>query len=425
MIPLFTRATARQDVLDQVHGNPDSDGTNDTSNRLITRAAREVTSDVDLRSNKRSVQLALSGQNDVIYEETDGTFDLPTIQAIGTTAAANEFACPNDLKGTAIIDLKARSNRSKEYRLTTQEEFDRYKLQDLSMIAVSDNSLLRKVLATGVPEITTLMIHDCDTYNGNGTFTAIGTATTIATEASDFVEGTGAVSFVSGTSGTTSGITVNDMDEVDLTSYEDDHDLFVWVYIPSTTDVASFTLRWGSSSANYWSVTVTHTHEQLAFYQGWNLLRFPWADATETGTPDASAVDFLSFFMTKQSGTASSAGWIVDRICASINSGHDLVYYSKYPWQTSTGEYLESAAVDADFLNADTDEYDLIVLRASELISIKLGKMEDAKAFASLYQDKRTQYQMRNPSESKWLQTSGFFLGSLEGESSTVYSSTD
>ncbi len=416
-IPTKTLADLRYAVRDQIHGDPDAVGASTVIDRIIKRAVRENTSDIDLRSAKRSVALALSGQNDVIYDESDGFYDLPSVQAIGAQAAEFEYLCPTDLKGQAVIDIKARTSRVKEYGLTTQEEFDRRKLFDTSLFAISDNQWLRKLLVSGVPTLNTALLHDCDTYNGNGTFTAVGTATTVATEVTEFVEGDGAVSFTSGTGNTTAGIQNTTMTAVDLTAY-DDHDLFVWVKVPATaaiSSVSSFTLRWGSSSSNYWSVSVTKTHEQLAFFNGWNLLRFSWADATVTGTPDITAVDFVSFFMNKTSGMASVAGWIVDRIIAAINSNTDVVYYSKYGWQTSAGAYIEDASADTDFLNADTEEFDLHVLRACMFASIKLGSSPDIQLFDGLFNRKKEQYLERYPSEAKLLTTHSYNLSSLQG----------
>lgn len=420
-IPTKTFADLRQDVLDACHGKPDSDGTTTILDRLIKRAARETVVDVDLRSTKRSAQLSLAHQNDTIYEETDGTYDLPTLQAIGAQADDYQYACPNDLKGTAIVDIQARTNRIREYFLTTPEEFDRRKLHDNSLVAFSDKSWVRKILATGVPDIDAATIHNCDTYNGNGTFTAVGGASSVASEATKFVQGVGAVTFNSDLGTATAGIQNTTMTAVDLSAYED-NDLFVWVYIPDATLITSFTFRWGSDSSNYWSDTVTQTHDQLAFYAGWNLLRFDWSAATETGSPDSSAVDFVSFFMTKDAAKTAATGWIVDGMMASINSNTDVVYYSKYPWQTSTGSYLENSTADTDLLNADTDEYSLFVNRAAKIVSAKLGSTQDVQFFDAEYANGKRRYILDHPSEAKIQQTTHHRLASLSG---SIHDTTD
>lgn len=411
----YTHEDLREAVFRKVHGKPDTDGTYTVMDPLLRDGVREVVETMDLRSTKRSVGLALAGRNDIIYDETTGTYDVPTLVAVGQQALENEYHCPIDVKDYTVIDIRKRTDRSKPYSLVSEEEFDIRKNLEDSIFAIKDREQIRTLMINGVPAINTLDVHDCDTYNGDGTFTAVGDASAIATEVSDYVEGDGAVTFGSSNSQTTAGVVNSTFTAVDLSAYEDQK-LFVWVKIPTTVDLTkltSFTLRWGSDASNYLSKTVTRNNESLAFYYGWNLLKFDWASATQTGTPDLTAIDYVSFFMTKDASMAAVTGWIVDRILVAIDSGVDLVYYSKYGWQDENGAWKENSTVDSDVLNVDSTEFNLIVFKCAQVVSENLDNSEDADKYENRFNTKAELYLGRNPSEAKPITSSYYNVGSL------------
>ena len=416
-IPTFVKSKIRQDVLDQVRGNPDNSGTT-VIDRLINRGVRDVGNQVKLRSRKRKMDLALSGANDTQYDESDGNYDLPTLQATGAAQENRyEFHCPTDLDGINIIDIAARNDRTGEYRFTTQEEFDHRKTVEMYLAAIKDNSWERKLLVTGVGSIDSSRITDLDVVTG---FTAVGGASNLATDVEDFVQGDGAISFDTDMGSATAGITKSALSSVDLSGYIENSDIFVWVKIPDASLIDSFTLRWGSDSSNYVERTVQHTHDLLAFYAGWNLLRFPWDDESEeTGEPDVTDIVYVSFFMNKDVAKTAAVGFVADNIIARINPQTDVYYYTKYGWQTSEGIYKEESDDDADFVNADSDEYSMIVDYVSALVSGKLGNKEDKTDFMNDFEKKASIYQVSNPSETIVMETTYQFVESQEAERSS------
>jgi hypothetical protein len=407
MSAIFTRSTLRQDVTDLIHGTPDLSGTT-ILDRILNAGVREVVADVDvdLRSTRRSIALAPAGRDDIIYDEETGTYDTPVLLAVGAEADQYAYHCPDDLKGNKVIDIKRRTSRTRRYTYVNPEEFDVMKTVRDDIYTVTTVEGIRRILVSGIDALTSVMFHNCDTYNGNGTFTSVGSAASIATSAR-YIEGTGAVSFTSGTGATTSGIQITSgMAAVNAASVLD-QDVYVWVYIPNATDITQWTLRWGSGTSNYWQDTVTATADRVAFFAGWNLLKFDWASATETGTPDATAITYLSLFMTKGIATASYDGFIVDRIAVVEDSEIDVLYYSRYPWQTALSVWQETATADTDLLNADTDEYDLFVFKVAQRLSLYLKLFDDVQVYKGMYDEKRLAFMGTNPSEAQ-LQTSTY-----------------
>ena len=80
---------------------------------------------------------------------------------------------------------------------------------------------------------------------------------------------------------------------VDLSSKEDTGSVEFWIYLPSNNAITSLDVQWGSSAANYWYDSVSSNYDGHSLETGWNYISVDWSTASENGSPDASAVDFL------------------------------------------------------------------------------------------------------------------------------------
>ena len=129
------------------------------------------------------------------------------------------------------------------------------------------------------------------------------------------------------------------------------------------------------------------------------------ADATETGTVDEENVDYIQLAMTKGASNTGTTGWIMDRIIACKDSEHDVVYYSKYPWQNTSADYLAESTSDTDLINADEDELELHILKGAELYSLALGDDEGEAKYNGMYDVKIKEYKAKYPSEALVLST--------------------
>jgi len=192
--------------------------------------------------------------------------------------------------------------------------------------------------------------------------------------------------------------------KVDLTSYEDKGSIFMWVFIPDYSDaegdtVTNFILRIGNDSSNYFSRTITTNNEGATFRDGWNLLRFDLNGATETGSVTITAIDYVRLTVTKSTSLAADTDWRVDDIRARLGDPYDVVYYTKYGWQTTALAYIEESTTTTDLIVGDTDEIELIGFKASELGALELKEYDDANYYRGVYQESKREYQSKNPSE--------------------------
>ena len=192
------------------------------------------------------------------------------------------------------------------------------------------------------------------------------------------------------------------MTAVNLSSYDEQGSIFMWVFVPDTftlTSLTNFILRWGNDSSNYWSKTVTTANDGLAFKAGWNLLRFDWSSATETGTVAPATIDYLHFTITKSGAQAADTDWRIDEIIFKKGAPYEVVYYSKYGWQTSAGAYIEESTTTTDLLVADTDEVEIIANKAAEYASQELKEYAEVPYFKKEYEESKREYEKDNPSE--------------------------
>ena len=371
---------------------------------LINRAVREVWSEVDIRTSKRRSNLSPALFQDVY-----------------------EYAKPTDMKGLGLIDIMPLIDRAQgwrgEFNLTSPEEFDRCKTFYRNMVAIYDADGVGKLLVSAqLKNDSQVTLHNMESLTDNGTWAADGTgATGITTDADQRTEGNRSVMFDVEASQTAANIeNATGMTAIDLTDYTDNQ-IFLWIYIPLTgTELAkltTLTLRWGSAAGAYYSRTATQNNWSVSFKNGWNLVRFDWdSNVTTAGTADIENIDYLRLALTFSSGlTAKASGFRVDQIVARAGEVHDVVYYSKYPWQSSAGTYLENSTANTDYVNADTDEIDLVAKRLDYLVARANKQRDDVQFALKEWSDGKEHYHLMYPSERKQLITTYHDFSSLGG----------
>lgn len=196
------------------------------------------------------------------------------------------------------------------------------------------------------------------------------------------------------------GIVNSTLTQTDMSAYfNGDGNIIVWAYITSTTNLTNFIIRIGSDASNYYTKTVTTQSDGTAFVDGWNLLNFDLSTFTTVGSPVITTTDYCAIYFTKTAGKVSEVGYRFDYILLRRGEINNLYYYSKYGWQSNTGSYKENSTVDTDYLNADTEEYEILLAKCSELAADEVDEDKTADKQAALYGRLRKAYKMVNPSE--------------------------
>ena len=345
---------------------------------VIYRSARQLLLDLDPQETKKIVQLTS------IY---DRVFD---------------YSLPVDLKGNKVVDIRPQVNRTlrDRYTQTYNQEFDIYKDYTLTPnFTINFNNALKTVRIDAPLINTGIVMNQSDSITGNGTWTASGTASNLTIDNVNYVGGSGTLTFNIATG--TGILTNSNMAAVDLTAHLNQSSIFFYVYLPTASKYTSVQIKWGNDSSNYWTKTLTSTHEGTVFVNGWNLLRADWASSTTVGAPNASRVDFIevSYIYT---GT-SEPNVKLDNIVSRLGVLMEIEYYSKFLFRDSvTGAFQESVTDDSNLINLDTETYNLLVYQvALQAVQQALGQDAgyDTNLFAKLYQDSLLRYKMMYKSE--------------------------
>ncbi len=308
---------------------------------LISRAARTLVADFDPMETIRIAQVS-PFLFDQVYD----------------------YTCPSDLKGDRIIDIRPQVNRTPDNRFSQlyNEDFDANKGTPrgwrMPSFTVQWNNAV-KTLRIDKSLIAPLLVNSVSSITDNGTWAAGGNASNLVVDTINYVDGGGSLRFdvSAGGAGSTAYLENSTMTAVDLSRDVDQGTEFLWVYFPDATEVTNVILRWGSSSANYWTVTATSAFNSTAFQNGWNLLSFSWNGATEVGTPDDTAVNYARLTVTYD-GSANT-DYRFNSLTSQLGAIYEIEYYSKFLFRSSAGTFQETVLDDSDLINLDTDSYNV------------------------------------------------------------------
>lgn len=392
-MPIYTQSQLQSDINARIKGKV---GVLIDVQSTMNQGVREVIADLDLLSTRRRTALVPN-----LYS---GLF---------------EYSAPTDLKGYKVITIQNQKNTPAiSWGLVPYEQFMRR--QDGNTIGISHYGEVKKIYLnttgqtyyynydetgdTSLAPNTKTTVAGLDTLtSGGGTWAEFGdvTAGEVYKDESNFVQGSGSIRFnINAAAGTTAGIVNSTLNSSDISTYFSQNGFaYVWAYITSTTNLTNFKLRLGSSASAYNTMTATTQSDGTAFVNGWNLIAFDLSSPTLTGTPVNTAITYCAIYMTKTAAKVSETAYRFDFLVLRRGQVNNLYYYSSYGWQSSVGTYKQNSTVSSDILNADDDEYQLILARCTELAALEVDEEKAADSNALRYKELKKNYKMDSPSE--------------------------
>jgi len=270
-----------------------------------------------------------------------------------------DYPIASDTKGNKIIDIRPQANREKSdsFSQRLSREFDKYK--KTGTLQIRNNKGIKTLRLAADIKGRPVTVHSIDSLTANGTWAAGGDAENLTLDTLEYLYGSASLNFDLKSGGSVGYIENSTFEDVNLSDYDEVGALFVSVYIPDTSIITNFILQWGNDSSNYWSRTVTTCHDQSTFKTGWQILRFDWNGATEIGTVDPSAIDYLRVSVTYD-GTAET-DLRIDKITCSKGEIYEQEYYSECLFQNSSGDWISKPTSDEDTINLDEDGYNLFL----------------------------------------------------------------
>lgn len=381
----YNITTVLNDLSGVVHGTQITKVPNPYG--LLNRTARALLLDVDPKETQRIVQI---GQvfNDV--------FDYPL---------------PADVKGDRVIDLRLPAGRM-PWDVFSQgyaQNFDANKLVSFANKTYTQWNTGIKTFRIEAPTLSApLVITDTGSLTG---WSVTAGAQNLSLNSTNAPAGSGALQFDLAAGPTSGSVQINTLNPIDLTTRINIDTEFYWVYLPTASAFTSITLRWGSDyTTNYYSYTATLTQQGTAFQNGWNLIAAPWASATKTGSPVATAYDSVQVIY-NYNGTLQTG---VQFCNYTSNTGtiFQLQYYSKFLFRDPSTNAFQETVVDVTdnnkILNLDTESYNLFFNKAAYYIAQTLQGADaeyDANYWGGMdgqggeYGNALKRYRALNPSE--------------------------
>lgn len=343
---------------------------------VFFRAGRQMLLDCDPFETKRLVALTT-----------------PVYQGIFT------YAVPTDLDMNGVIDLRPQVNRYYgdvvDQRFSAN--FDQYKEDDtITVEYVNGVKVIRIAKQLNAPVIF-----------GNFASTSgwsVGVdATNLTKDSQYYTYAGGSLNFDLDGSTTSGYIENSTITSTDLSTHENISRLFLDVYFPDADLITNVILRWGNDSSNYFSVTATSPFDQSSFVDGWNTVGFSWNGATETGSVDSSAIDYVRVTVTYD-GTAET-DIRVDNLRSILGQIYDLQYYSNYLFKdATTGALKLRPENDDDEVILEPQSMNVYLHKVAEMAAQQAqqqGVTVDVSYFAQQYQNALQQYKALFPSEKK------------------------
>lgn len=279
-----------------------------------------------------------------------------------------EYAPPNDLKARKVIDPAPQDGEGDEdFRQIRTKEFRRDQQDYKVSVQFRDGSKVLNLRAPG--EGSKLSV---DTVSVLGSWSAAGGASGLAVDQNLSLDSSDSLRFDLGAAG---GYVENAaLTETDLSSHEDRSSFFRKIYIPSGSEnITSISIRIGSASGAYWQIT---GQAQFGSYRdGVNLIRFDWDDATETGAPSSSAVDYERLtFVT----AAAISNVRIGPLSSRLPLPYETPYYSNRLFKDSNGSWLEVPTSEDDIVQLEKDAENLFFYELCEIVANDLT-LEDER----------------------------------------------
>lgn len=375
-----TVASLKSDLIRKLHGTTLSKI--QSPNDVIGEAARNVLSRIDPQETIRVSTIENALFDDVF-----------------------SYTSPADLKGDKVIDLQPQVNRQESQNYTKRliADFSRNKDRKTFNVLYKNGTKFLRISEDVAPDKVT--ISDVNATTG---WSASGSAENITLDQLNFISGNSSINFDINTDDTVAIIENSTLSAIDLSTQDDQNSLFVWFFIPDATKVTSVAARLGSSGSDYYSKSVTTTHDSQAFANGWNLLRFDYDGATETGTTDWSAITYFQLRITHDQ--TGDTDFRIDSITAGVGELFEIFYYSDSLFKGVDGSYKTVPTLDTDVVQLETDAYNILLYECAYLLAQELQGENGAfdESYFRRILDSETQpiglyrkYAMSYPSQNK------------------------
>lgn len=202
-------------------------------------------------------------------------------------------------------------------------------------------------------------------------FTAGGSASTPVTDTVNYYEQPASIRF--NLTGSSTGTMTTTFDEVDISYYEGVGVVFLAIETPSVADLTNVAIRLGSDSTGATDyVQITETEGFLGAWTAndWTLVAYDLAGASETGTVDYSAIDYLQV---RIAHTATINNFRLGGCWVAMPSLNEIIYQTAAIFKDSTtGALSQNITSDNNLIILNDAAFSILELESA----IAIGKQQ-------------------------------------------------
>jgi len=325
----------------------------------------------------------------------------------------DKYACPDDLKYQAIIDIKI---LHKYRNLDTlweplaqvyQREIDQKNRDNIFSINWENGVKLMTINhPRGLKNCNHLEINRVDSLTENGTWNVGGNVVDLRVDELNHITKKASLSFDINSSSSAGFIENFTMNPIDINDYLGKGAIFSWLSLPIPKEMLSVRLSIGSDNANYYYNTVNQPHDNNVFITGWNLLKYMMSDMNSFGNPNPKAITYIRLDF----NTTGEA--IPNCNINAINIRKGEVYEAKYNSafcliDARTGAWKMKTTANSDIFPFEEDSYQLIMLETALVVQKNLyGNNAGAKADVTDIEDEleKKYFQYRKDHKDQFIQ---------------------
>lgn len=211
-----------------------------------------------------------------------------------------------------------------------------------------------------------------DPMNSTDGWTAAGSASGLTQDVTNYWQPPASLRFLL-TGSSTGTLTKTLTNSNDWSDYQGVGVAFLALQIPAgtdPTDLTSVALRLGSDSGNYSEVSATTGFLGAWVANDWLLVALDQAAATDTGTPDWSAIDYVQV---RLAHTATMVNFRVGGLWLALPSPCEILFQSSAIFLNSSGVPVQTIPNDSATIMLNDAAYNLFIYESALTISMQQG----------------------------------------------------
>lgn len=259
----------------------------------------------------------------------------------------------------------------------------------------------------GLKDCQEQIINRCESLTENGTWNVGGNLIDLTADHLNRISGKGSLKFSINTSGTSGQLQNFTLTPFSLFDFLEKGAVFLWLSLSIPKEMVAVKLIMGSDNSNLnndiYTLAVNRAHDDVAFIDGWNLLKYPISDMQTVGTPNPHNLTHIrvEFETTGQ----AIPDCRLDLIVARKGEVYEVAYNGTYIFRdANTNAWKKYTTDNSDIIVAEEDTYQLLMLEASvigqkEIFNNSGAAKSDVSDIEDELKEAYRLYNMEHPSE--------------------------